>query len=203
MRALPASFRSAIAAYREKLIADNPDRPPPPDLLAVLTRWERHELAATIWVAVKEALPADMLPSEDRFIELVLQRRSMARRLAETYSALTWAEAKKRTMRHLRDKKGPEFAQALAGLSQEFTTLTDVMERRERLLGRQKENAERKQFMKDWLGVFTNLCGRPLEQVVRVLTEIVYGGKVRIGVVRSVRRPTTKRARQRDTRPQN
>jgi hypothetical protein len=70
----------------------------------------------------------------------------------------------------------------------------------ERLMGRQTENVEQKRFKKDWRDKFTELCGQPLNEVVRVLSQIVYGGSPNIGAIKGVRRATTRHGREGDTR---
>jgi hypothetical protein len=196
MRAPSSSFKNEIAAYRKKWIEDNPNCPPPQDMLAVLDRWEKHIECESIWERVQRRLPVEAMPTAEEFIFLVLFRRSVAKRLDEINRRTpTEAEAKKRGEAHVHDKSGTELVRAHAELAFEYAALADLNTRRARLFTRQTENAERRRFIIDWRDKFTQLCGHPLDDVVRVLAEIVYGGRLKLGVIRAVRRATTRRAR--------
>jgi hypothetical protein len=205
MRSPPLPWpKDAIAVYRKRLIADNPDCPPPADKLAILRRWEKNTEWDSCWKKLQEKLPVEDMPTAEEFIWLVLSRSDVARCLDEINRGTpTAAEAEQRSKAYLSGKRaGAELMHAYAELAHEHAALAELNQMRTRLIGRQKENVERKRFIMDWRDKFTERCGQPLDEVVRVLTEIVYGGKVDIGVIRGVRRPTTKRARKkRDTRP--
>jgi hypothetical protein len=143
-----------------------------------------------------------MWTAED-FIFLVLKQADAVKCIAEINRRTpTAAEAKRRAATILRGKTdAAELAKAHAQLAREFEALDRLAPMLARL-GRQKENIERKKFITNWQDKFTELCGQPLDEVVRVLTQIVYGGSPNIGVIRGARRPTTRRARKkRDTRP--
>jgi hypothetical protein len=69
-----------------------------------------------------------------------------------------------------------------------------------RLLGREKKTAAKKRFMLGWSNKFKELCGQPLDQVVRVLTEIVFDVEVSIDAVRGAQRPSTRPGRRKPDR---
>jgi hypothetical protein len=199
---LPPFGKAEIVAFRKELIADHPDLPPPADMLAVFDRWEKHadEWEHHCWPTIAKRLPANAMPTVEEVFWWVLHRRAIARRIAEIiFRSPTTAQAKRRAEAYLRDKTNlGAVAQAAAELTYEYAVLTELAHKLAQF-GRQKENIEKKLFIVWWRNKFFELCGKPLDEVVRVLTEIVYGGTVNIGVIRGVGRPTTRIGRKRDT----
>jgi hypothetical protein len=64
------------------------------------------------------------------------------------------------------------------------------------VLGRKKAGAPRKRFMKMVRDAFMANCGRPLNSVVAVLTEIAFGPCTTVSAVRGTQRATKRRERQ-------
>jgi hypothetical protein len=213
------SFKAEIAAYRKKWIADSSDCPPTADQLAVkrwdpnsdcpptayqlalLSRWEEDFEWESCWKKLQKKLPPEAMPTAEEFMNLVLQQRDTAKCFAEVKRRTpTLAEAKRRAAAYLRDKTdAAELAKAHAELARDYDALARLNQMLARL-GRQKKNIERKQFVRAWQDKFTELCGRPLNEVVLVMYRIVYGGDPDIGVIKGARRATTRHGRKGDTR---
>ena len=87
-----------------------------------------------------------------------------------------------------------ELAKVHAELAREYEALAKLNQMLARL-GRQKKNIERKQFTMAWQDKFFELCGWPLNEVVLVMTLIVYGGNRDIGAIKGTRRATTRHGR--------
>jgi hypothetical protein len=191
-----STFKSALLAYRKQLVAL--DVPPRSIVFRVLDRWSKHGSVEPIWETVKKKLPADVVPTPVEFIELVLQRRLLCERLEEIVGEAPEIERKTdaRSKRHLRDRNR-------SALIAEQTALNNFTVSGERLFGREKATGPRnKVFMRGWSDKFRELCDDPLDEVVRVLTEVAFGEPISIGAVRGTGRVTTRNARQnRDTRP--
>ena len=190
MRAPPVSFKAEIAAYIKKHC-------PPPEDLALLKRWEEKDLEwKPCWEKIQEKLPAEAMPTAEEFIYLVLQQRDAAKCFGEIKRRTpTLAEAKRRAAAHVRGKSEfSELAKVHAELAREYEALAKLNQMLARL-GRQKKNIERKQFTMAWQDKFFELCGWPLNEVVLVMTLIVYGGNRDIGAIKGTRRATTRHGR--------
>jgi hypothetical protein len=89
--------------------------------------------------------------------------------------------------RHLKDK---QFLRA----ANELEMLGTVRGLREHLLSRKEKTAARQYFMTGWSRRFQAMCGQPLDEIVRVLTDIAFGGEAQTQAVRDARK-------RRDIRP--
>ena len=184
MRAPSRSFGTELEVYREKLIADNKEHPDLPLWLKVLDRWRRHTAAEQIWQTLKNKVPAGDMLTEEEFIWLVLEQRLIV--LEPLIKVVDGLPGKKqlvdhRTKRHMKEKKHTQIA-----LENEL--LGRALDQSDRLLGREKKTAIRNRFVAAWSGKFTQICGQPLDEVVRVLTEIAFGKTMTIDSVRGVRK---------------
>jgi len=190
MRAPPASFKSELTAYRRKLFLHRANHPQLRLCLEVLNRWENHGSVETRWNTITEKLPPEARPTAGQFIDLVLERRVVAEELYRVMREAPGEKAKKRARIKRRLNTDAEW-QAGAKI---FTALADFRDKSEQVLGREKGTAPRKRFESGWRDKFKEQCGQPLDEVVRVLSEIAFGGERKIGAVRGTQR-------HRDTRP--
>jgi hypothetical protein len=192
----PSTFRSALFAYRKELLAAGV----PPQSLAVrvIDRWSNHGAVESLWKTIAKKLPAEVLPTPKEFIGLVVQRRLLCEQLQEIVREAPALEAKTnaRAKQNLREKKRK-------AVIVEQMALDNFVDHGTRLFGREKVTGPRnKVFMRGWSDKFRELCGDPLDEVVRVLTEVAFGGSISIASVRGTNRATTRTARKgRDTRP--
>jgi hypothetical protein len=92
MRAPSPSFRAELAAYREKLIADNGRSPQLQPWVKVLDDWAKHAAAEDIWRTVKERIPPENLLTAEEFIFLVLDFRFRLEPVNRVTSELRTAE---------------------------------------------------------------------------------------------------------------
>ncbi len=195
MRA-PSTFKSEIAAYRAKLpfvlSSDDPDVLENAVEIAarVLDNWEKHLDAEKPWLAIADHLSDDS--TTEAFIFLVIRDALVAEKLrgqdAETpalekdyrsyekfgrkhklYAELAYAKALRNHVRRLRQKP--------------------------KLLSRKKQKAPRQYFIETWRRRFQEICGQPLEPIVGILTEIVFGGTIDPPVVRDAGRRVKRHGR--------
>jgi hypothetical protein len=198
MRA-PVSFKAALAAYQRReivpeIVADAKQRQL---AIKIIGRWKDHAAVETIWDTMEKKLPAEAMPTADDFIYLVLERR------------LSWEEFNKKVIQqgsrvvdNTRKTAKLHFVEGDYSNATKKASLADNFHReRDQLLGRKRAIAPRKLFAKGWSDKFRELCGDPLDEVVRVLTEIAYGGTRSIGEIRGYQKPTTRRARQSKATP--
>jgi hypothetical protein len=181
------SFRNELATYRERIVGANPKFSGLQ--LEILDRWRDHASVETIWKTIQSRLPADALPTAWEFISLFLERRAIAERVKVIGHEARHVEAKHlvRTKRHIKNRD-------YAAVAHENRLMSEFIESN-RLLGREKSRGHRKIFVKGWSDKFRELCGDPLDEVVRVLTEIAFGDTETIDAVRGVHRPTTRTKR--------
>jgi hypothetical protein len=186
MRTRAPSFKSEIAAYRQRFVKERADYPRLAPALRVLDRWSDHPATEAIWKTINERLPAEAVPTAEQLINLVLQRWDAASALNERVPQITDIEIKTRhrIKDHLHKRKYRQIAR-LAGW------LDKILQTRTRLLGRQ--GAGQKQFMKAWSESFQGLSGKPLDATVASLTEIAFDGKVTVDMVRRARQDRSTR----------
>lgn|SRR5262249_46538088 len=190
MRAQLPSFRSELRAYRRRFEAITPRPDYYPLVIEILDSWENHASAEAIWNTINENLPIP--PTAGQLIDLVLARRiNVAEELYRVIREAPGVKASKRARIKRRLKNEAEWQ---AG-AKTFTALADFREREKRVLGREKKTAPRKLFESGWRDQFKKECGQPLDEVVRVLSEIAFGGQRTIEAVRDAQR------RDRGTRP--
>jgi hypothetical protein len=184
MRAPSPSFRSEIAAYRGKLLADNEGHPELSAWLALLDRWSDYAGAEQIWGALKTKVPPERMLTGEELIYLVLNDRfNLLEPLNRVVDGLPEIERKvvQRTKRHLKEGKHGQIAT-------ENGLLQKVLNSSERILGREKRTAVRNRFISNWTTRFTEVCGQPLDDVVRQLAEIAFGKAVTLDTVRGTRK---------------
>jgi hypothetical protein len=187
-----AAFRARLKAFPALVQAD----PRHQITIDLLNRWLAHPEAEAIWTRLREKLPSDV--SAGAFAYGVVQRRLLAEKFSLIIREAPGLEAKGkvRTKRHSAQRK-------YAQVASENALLDDFVKQRERLLGRQK-SAPHSRFMRELGEKFRELCDQPLDDVVRVLTEIAFGEGVSLDAVRGAQRAKTRegrRSKRRDTRP--
>jgi hypothetical protein len=187
------SFKTELATYRRTLVEQRPDDAQRRLALEVIDRWNEHISVESFWGKIVQKLRPEDLPRPEQFIDLVLQRRILAARIDEVDRETPALEkkVKSRAKRHLREK-------TYSKVATEIGLLADIVDQRKRLLGRES-GGQRKVFVVGWSEKFEELCGQPLDEVVRVLTEIAFDTEETIGGIRGMRRPTKRGDR--DTRP--
>jgi hypothetical protein len=202
MRAPSPSFRAELAAYREKLIADNGRSPQLQPWVKVLDDWAKHAAAEDIWRTVKERIPPENLLTAEEFIFLVLDFRFRLEPVNRVTSELRTAErridhlAKLNLKERNRAKRALEYAR-LAHVNGLFA---NVLDRSATLLGREKKTAVRNMFVMTWRDKFRENCGQPLDEVVRVLAEVAFGEKdLTLETIRGAGRRTTRGKRRKQT----
>jgi hypothetical protein len=183
MRAPSPSFRGELAAYRQDLVADRQHFSDQDYAFAVeiLDRWEMRQADIDeLWTTITAKCP-DWPPRE--FILDVLASSRTASKLDAVVRELPKCEGvtANRAKRHMTNK---QFRRA----ANELEMLGTVLDLRQRLLSRKVETAARGYFMKGWSEKFEAMCGQPLDEVVRVLTEIAFDGEVKPEAVRDARK---------------
>lgn len=187
MRSPAPSFRSELAAIPQDDLLAWPeiekltlDRDRKRQLVAkIISTWMDRADAETIWSTVSTKLP-NVTVAE--FVCQVVWRRLMAEKLAEMIRMAPGLETKAR-----HQIKGYLARRNYSQLGSVNTPLDDFTKQRGQLLGRQK-SAPRSRFMWEWATVFRQRCGQPLDEVVRALTEIGFGGDVTLDAVRLAHR---------------
>jgi hypothetical protein len=185
-----SSFASELKAYRQRLlVSEHKVQPWFPAALKALDNWADHPGSEAIWTILKEKLPPEALPTAGHFIDLVLQQWVLAQAVDERErdDAKVVKNHVDRLKRHLRDEN-------YGRLWREAKLLDDHIKVHKKVL-RRKMGAAKTNFMAGWSFKFREQCGQPLDDVVRVLTEIAFGTEETTQSVRDKRRPTTKRGR--------
>jgi hypothetical protein len=193
MRAPSPSFKNELTSYRRRSVPKIANDEQRQLAVRIIDDWKDHAAVETIWNTIKQKLPAKDLPTAEEFIYLVLERR------------LSWEEFNKKKV----IQQGPEVEANVRRTANlhwkkgDYDNAKDKMvyadkfhARRDQLLGRKKTTAPQKLFMKGWSDKFRELCGDPLDEVVRVLTEIAFDKAVPMSAVRDTGKPTTRKARQ-------
>jgi hypothetical protein len=185
MRAPSPSFKSELTAIREDYVASNQGRHELPLAISIIDRWIKRNETDAIWETLKSKIP-DALPRE--FIIGLLNHRLTLENVNRIIRDGPGVEAKikTRTKRHLQAKKHLE-------LAYENAMLGHHIEIREQLLGRKKTTAARQMFMAGCSSLFKHRCGQPLDEVVRVLTEIAFDCNVTLDMVREATKPPRQR----------
>jgi hypothetical protein len=191
MRAPDQSFKKAIAAYRNKWVANNPDEVIPETVRKLLKRWEDHQSAEEIWTTLKEKLPPEAMLTAEEFIYLVIERRMLMsefkRFLREEPSVIATVDA--RAKQHLE-------IGAYSQVVRENELRRQYQGLRDKLVSRNAKTAPRKLFVTGWSNKFMELCGQPLDEIVAVLTYIAFDVEISGDAVRGMRKATTRRDRE-------
>ena len=204
MRSPTPSFRGDLAAYHRQLVdikkamAGCPD--PRTDIaIGIVDRWLEHPEAESIWSELRSCSPAfQMTPAE--FAEGVINRRLLAERVAQIQ------RDGPRLVQNVKKKLKYSLAKSdIATVAANSAPLADFIARRPRVFAREK-GADRTWFMWQCAEDFRSLCGKPLDNVVRVLAQIAFDWKdAGIDHVRGAQRTMTRLRRDKghqDTRPQ-
>jgi hypothetical protein len=183
------------------LASEFKNEPHLPYMLKIIQRWKRHPQADKTWGIVREKLSTDDSPSaRQSFIGLVLERAVVAKEIERV------VEERPRVLKRvnrLAERKWKSGEHQLAASMKSAIAQHEIIATR--LLGREKKTAARKLHMKGWSDKFNEVCGQPLDEVARVLTEVVFNVGVTTDAVRGAQRPSTRRGRSkpdRDTRGQ-
>jgi hypothetical protein len=158
--------------------------------LVVIDNWRKSASVESIWTKLTTELQPDDLWRPKEFITLVLQRRFLAEQVLQSVKEAPKVESAidRQWKRHWRD--GKYFVAA-----GERTELDKFLVQKKRVLGRDQVAAASKLFIKGWSEKFMALCGKPLDEVVRVMTEVAFGGKSTIPSARGARRATSREGR--------
>lgn len=184
MRAPSPSFRAALAAYRQKLVADNEGHPLLPRMVKVLNAWEEHGSTEQVWSTIKDKASPEHMLTEEEFIYFILQHRfaylEIANHIVDELPHIK-RKVDHRTKRHMKEGKH-------AKLAAENEILARTLATSERLFGREKKTAIRNRFVTALSINFIQVCRQPLDDVVRVLTEVTFGKKITTEAVRGARK---------------
>jgi hypothetical protein len=203
MRSPTPSFRSELAAYQRQLVEitkamDGCADPRSEIAIGIVDRWLDHPEAEGIWSELRSCSPAfQMTPAE--FACGVISRRLLAERVAEIQrDGPSVVQNVKRKLKHALAKS--DTGTLVAG----SVPLHDFVTRRPRVFAREK-GADRTWFMWQCAEDFRSLCGKPLDNVVRVLAQIAFDwNEASLDHVRGAQRTMARLRRDkghRDTRP--
>jgi hypothetical protein len=186
-QAVPASFQKELALIRQRLVLEHKDDPLLPLELKVLDDWAKHPDAGKPWKILTDNLPLKAIPTAEQFICLVLARRvDVAERLSKMVREIPELddEIEARIKLHRKNKR--------------YELVSDEMERQDnfhseadRVLGRKKSIAPRQKFMVGWSEKFKELCGQPLDEAVRILTEVAFDDEATLDEVRWAQKQRT------------
>ena len=203
MRAPAPSFKSAIVSYRAAVLNGAPAGRERDFISAALNRWHSHPDTERIWKAIEKACIAhkNVPPPASFFIAWIL-------RIGQDYQRLSKriAEAPDEQSELLSQAERDWRAGHTLSAAWKRTLAEGAAQHATAVLGRQKGGAPQKRFRRMVRDTFIETCGRPLNEVVAVLAEIIFDTEVSIDAVRGEKRPTTRAGRQsksrnRDTRP--
>ena len=184
------SFVSELEAYRIWLVSNSKDDPYLPYKLKIIQQWKDHPLADKTWGIICQELSTDDLPSARDFITFALERAIVAR---ETDRVVKEERQVVIRVNQLAERKWKNDEHLLAAIMKSAIAEHELVSTR--LLGREKKTAARKRFMVGWSSKFKELCEWPLDEVVRVLTEVIFDIRVTTDAVRGAQRPSTRPGR--------
>ena len=186
MRTPGSTFRDELKAFQRRLPTLTAENNHWKGRLAhdVIARWVDHSECESIWTTVRPLMRVQLTPGH--FIAEIIFARNDVEQLnfIVREAPAIEAKARARTKRHLKERKYSE-------LAEENALLGEFVERRARVLGREK-TGPRINFMKRLSAGFVQWCGQPLDNVVRVLTEIAFGEPITTEAVRAARKPRTR-----------
>lgn len=182
MRTPSPTFRDDLKAHQENLSAWGLKEDHWKGRLAheIIARWIDNNECETIWTTVQPFMKiAGVTP--DHFISNIIAARLDTEQLNIIVREAPALEAKvrARTKRHVQEKKYSQ-------LAYENEILGRFVERRRQTLGREK-TGPRIAFMKRLSGSFERWCGQPLDNIVRILTDIAFDGETTTEAVRAAR----------------
>jgi hypothetical protein len=184
-----------LEAYEAWIVSIAKDDPYLPYKLKIIQRWKGHPLADKTWDIVCQTLSTDDLPSARDFITFFLDRAIVAREINRLVK-----EERQEVIRvnQLAERKWKSGEHQLAATMKSAVAAHEQASTR--LLGREKKTGARKRFMRGWSDKFKELCGQPLDEVVRVFTEVVFNIRVTTDAVRGAQRPSTRAGRHKSDR---
>jgi hypothetical protein len=213
MRSPTPSWRSDLSSYQGRLIDMQKTAPPgtPQQHAAILietvNRWIKHKEAERVWNTFRSHVPPDsqvvvvvtstaVMPianiTPSGLVGMVIRSRFDADKFSQIIDDAGPLEQKirARAKRHQTRTSSPE---ALEVASDLLGTLATFKRQRAAVLRRQR-SAPRTWFIQHWSGFFKDLCGQPLEEVVRFFTEIAFNDPaVTIETIKAARRSTQRR----------
>jgi hypothetical protein len=187
------SFKSALASYRQELIATRSDEPWLSEAIKILKRWEDHQDVETAWTTIQEKFPPHCAPTPREFIHGVLETWTVSRRQKEVSKDSPKVQnALRKTIRgHWQDRD-------VANASGKTKALKEFHDLENRVLGRRHHGGvHHKRFAKLWRNHFREYCGQPLDSVVSVLVRAVFDVETD---VRLSQRPTTRQGRKKGSK---
>jgi len=182
MRAPEPTFKSALVAYQQQALKDaaGPER----DLIAaVIDRWLEHRdrEIETIWHKIVEASDANgkERPVAEGFIDWFLMTCLVCERLSDTIAEApaVYSALRVQAERDWKQERVSKAANTRIIVKAHARKMDDV-------LGRKKKEAPRVRFMRMVREMFIENCGKPLNDVVAVLTEVAFGQPVTTDAVK-------------------
>jgi hypothetical protein len=202
-------YRDELTAYRDRLIVLQSEAPDARAAshaalaIGIVGRWLQHADADQIWNEVTASVPAGFTLEVGALARTVIQYRLWVERLSEHLAKSPDREKKMfhRAKRYLAENS----AEALAALAFESAVRSNTKRLRATTLRRERA-APRTWFIQQWTTHFKELCGQPLDNVVRFLTAIAFDDpNITLDAIRGASRQSTRAARRakahRDTRP--
>jgi hypothetical protein len=197
MRAPSPTFRADLATYRLSLLNEQSRTPNNngagraahaalAQAIAIVDRWKQHDKAESMWRQIVGNAPPGFAMTPIDVAARVVQYRFYADQIARGIKLAPTVERKMRArVKRYNNENTPE---ALAALIYESAIRLQTKDLRARNLRRGK-NAPRTWFMAQWSDHFSQCFGRPLDDVVRFLTEIAFDDlNVTPDMVRNARR---------------
>jgi hypothetical protein len=187
MRAPSPTFRAAFTFVRETVEEEMPAGPERELVLQMLKRGEDHGATDDIWKAITDAAVANDKPAPEAVerIEWLINSRLKCEEASLVVEQ--WPAQKAKLLTQVkRAWKGPVSEWSDAAVK--GGAVEDFEARMNAVLGRKKKSGPRQRFMRLWTASFRDFCGDPLDEVVRVLTEIVFNEKITLDMVRRASR---------------
>jgi hypothetical protein len=196
------TFLAELRAFRQRLAPPIPYTDPDPTYereferkqkmyIEVLDRWIEHPDAEEPWIKLKAKSRELLLPG--LFIAEILQRREVADDLDRRISGQAGLE-KQTEVRIKELVRRPVRGEKLRSAATRQERLDDLAEA-STPFGREGLVAARQHFVRELRKRFVSLTGRPLDEAVRILTEVSFGKPATTEMVRRASR------RDRSTRP--
>jgi hypothetical protein len=170
MRAPSRSFKDDLEAFR-RIVEGMPALGKRELAFAVLDRWMDHGQRDDIWTDITSSSIANSTApvSASEFIEWIVFTRLGYEQLGDVIKQVPDVYSKLRTQAE-RDWKADDICHAFV----KRKAVKDHAARMDVVLGRKKAGAPRMRFMRMLSDTFIANCGRPLDNVVRALTEIAF-----------------------------
>jgi hypothetical protein len=178
MRSPTPSLRSELSNYQRELTTRRQSLPPNyTDLrdydiaIGILDRWikrTKNDGTDWVWTKLQAHLPAGFIITPIQLAEHVIEWRLAALRAAViVHDGPGLVDKAKGRWKHLANKEDIDAAIDVG------VPLARYIKQRPSVLGREA-GADRTWFIGQWAGFFKTVCGKPLNDVVGVLTEIAF-----------------------------